>query len=93
MIKRKWLLVMFMLLLMPVGGVGAQSSATYRTERATTASGGLASSTSYSVVSAIGEPATTVASSASYKVAGGVLRLPQQTLPAEHELWLPIIVR
>jgi hypothetical protein len=91
MIKRKFLLLAIVLLLIPVGVVAAYSSANYTTQRYVIMGGGLADSANFSVASVIGQPATDVAVSANYKVSSGFLfPIGRNT---GFRVWLPIVLK
>lgn len=73
-VQRRLLLLVFVLLLIPVGMVSSQSSASFVSHRFVMLGGGTADSAGYSVTTVIGQPATDITSSASYKVSGGFLQ-------------------
>ncbi len=56
-----------------------------------TIGGGSADSAGYSVTSVIGQPATGMADSASFKVSGGFLYPRGQDGAGDYQLWLPLI--
>ena len=87
------LLLGLVLLLIPVGIVAAQSSTNYVSPRFVTVSGDSAGSASFSVTSVIGQPATDVVASRSYKVSGGFLFSSQQGSSSDIKMWLPLILK
>ena len=88
--QRLLLPLLLLLLLLSVGLVMANTSSTYELQRFATMSGGTASSASYTVNVVIGQPATSVGSSANYAVSSGFLR-PETQLRGGHEIMLPAI--
>lgn len=83
--KHKFFLLTLALLLLPLGMVAAQSVARFSAPRFAITSGGAAGSASFAVRSAIGQPITDVANSASYRVSGGFL------FGGESQIWLPML--
>ncbi len=91
MTQRKLYFLVLVLLLISVGIVVAQSSNNFTLERFVTMSGGTADSTNYKVDSVIGQPATDVVVSSSYKVSGGFLYPTGPGSGTVRKVWLPVI--
>lgn len=91
MMRRKFLLLALMLLLISVGIVIAQSSSNYTSQRFVTVSGGSADSAHYKITSVLGQPATGLGNSQTYKVSDGFL-YPLQS-GSDFNLWLPIVIK
>ncbi len=88
MMRRNYLLLaLVLLLLIPVGMVAAQSSANFTTQHTVIAGGGTAGSANFAVVSVIGQPVTDVARSTNYTVTGGFL------FTRDRRVWLPMLLR
>jgi len=85
--KQKLLFLALVLLLLPAGIVVARSAVNFSAPHFVITSGGSAGSASFSVRSAIGQPVTDSASSASYRVSGGFL------FGADNRIWLPMLER
>jgi len=83
--KQKLLFLALALLLIPAGIVAAQAVTNFSASHFVITSGGSAGSASFSVRSAIGQPLTDRASSASYRVSGGFL------FGADNRIWLPLL--
>jgi hypothetical protein len=73
MVKRRIVLLLLLLLLLPVGIGAVGSSTNHIIQRAVLVGGGAADSPHFAVTSVIGQPATDVVNSASYRVSGGFL--------------------
>ncbi len=93
MSQRKFILIVLVLLLISVGIVVAQSSTHFTLERFVTMSGGTADSASYKVNVVIGQPATDVVVSSSYKMSGGFLYPNGQGSGVERKVWLPVMFK
>lgn len=91
MLKRRYLLITLLFLLIPVGITAAQSSINTVTQRTVLAGGSTADSASFSVKAVIGQPMTDHSASANYKVSGGFLFPDGKGFGADDQLWLPLI--
>ena len=94
--RKRFLPVLLLLLLIPVGIVAAESSSSsYVLQRSVMVGGGSADSAGFSVTSVIGQPATDVTNSSSFKVSGGFLFPVSQAAPApsDERTWLPIVLK
>jgi hypothetical protein len=89
--KRRLFLLVFVLLLMPIGITAAGSSPNYVMHRFVAVGGGEADSANYSVVSVFGQPVTAVGRSAHHSVSGGFL-FPLQGRTSS-DTWLPVIFK
>ena len=87
--KRKIILILLFLMLIPLGITLAQSSPSVINQQFALFSGGRSSSTNYSVDAVIGQPAAGVSSSANFQVSSGV---PPSGSVGE-TIWLPMITR
>ena len=92
MIPRR-LILLALVLLLPVGVVAAQSSTNYVSQRFVAVGGDSAGSASFSVTSVIGQPATNVVNSPSYKVSGGFLYPSHQGSFSDKKVWLPMLLK
>jgi hypothetical protein len=90
MIKRKFLFIALVLLLISVGVVFAQSSPNYQIQRFSLTSGGVSESAHYKVDAVIGQPATGNISGANHIVSAGFL---YRSFGSKHTVNLPIVIR
>lgn len=91
MSRYKILLLALVLVLIPVGIVGAQSSANYAVQRSIALGGGVSDSANFKVTAVIGQADTDLADSSSYKVSAGFLFPLSNRL--EYKTWLPVVVK
>lgn len=88
--KRKLILIIFLLMLVPIGLVVAQSSANFKSVRFVQMSGGESSSANYRVHSVIGQPLAQTSQSANYTISSGFLPVGR---PGDTLIWLPLVGR